>query len=77
MPFYKVTTKGAEGVRLVDATNAAAARKHAAQGAFTVSAPLKPAELVPLLTSGTVVEKAGEVVAEPEAKSEGEGAAAD
>lgn len=67
MPFYKVTTKGAEGVRVVEADNAAAARKHAAEGTFSVSAPLKPAELVPLLTSGTKVEKAGEVAAEPEA----------
>jgi hypothetical protein len=74
MPYYKITTKGSDDPRVVDAQNPAAAMKHAAEGHFTVSAPLKQAELVPLIMGGTKVEKAGEQPAEPEADDKGDDA---
>jgi hypothetical protein len=72
MPYYKISTKGSDVERIVDAQNPAAAMKHAAEGHFTVSSPLKQAELVPLLIGGTKVEKAGEVVADQAKGDEGQ-----
>jgi hypothetical protein len=64
MPFYKIEEDGKDP-RVVDADNPAAALKHAAQSRFTVSPPLKQAELVSLMTGGTKVEKAGEPTPSP------------
>lgn len=67
MPFYKIDEKGSDKPRLVEADNPAAALKHVAESHFTVSKPLKPADLVPLMTGGATVEKAGEAAATPPA----------
>lgn len=64
MPFYRINEKGSDKPRLVEADNPAAALKHVAESHFTVPKPLKPADLVPLMSSGTKVEKAGETPAE-------------
>lgn len=65
MPFYKVTEKGAEKPRLIEADNPAAALKFVAETHFTVSKPLKSGELVGLLSADIKVEKVGAVAAEP------------
>ena len=60
MPFYKVTTKGSEKTRVVEADNPAAATRHLAQGMFTLSKPLSTSDLMVHVRDGITVEKAGD-----------------
>jgi hypothetical protein len=67
MAYYKIEQQGSDKPRLVQADNPSAALRHAAKKVFTVSPPLKQAELVKLMTSGVVAEDAG---TEPAATTE-------
>lgn len=60
MPVYRVTTKGSDNPRLVEATSAQAAINHASAGMFVAERITKPADLGRLMAGGATLETAGE-----------------
>lgn len=64
MPLYKITTKGEEKARLVEADSSAAAIRHCANGLFSAETITKPTEIAQLMKGGVELETAGEQQAE-------------